>query len=451
MFKLRFFYGLMAVVVLSGTTFTQQTQYGVPISRLKRLRRGFNASLIYYGSYSVSTYKELKSRGYDHVRVTCKPSDIYNSDGSAKSGGIDKFKQVAANAKAAGIGAMVCVHKNRSYSVPHLSEKFVKYCHDFAKKLADTDPEYLFLETVNEPNVHTGRPGDKVYDTSEWNEQMAKAALGMRENAPHHTIVMSASTSMKDTTRKGGDSQTNWDQIDALTTPPMTLPEGLTNIIMTTHYYRPMTFTHQAVGPNFFPEIRNISYPADEVNCANAINKVSSPYAEQNIKDYLWLWSDRGHFEEQMKKVAIWRAKHNNIYVHIGEFGANGNAKMGRDLYFKDIVNAMTKYNIGWAHWCQSYGPNRSWVGLDKELPEYDPTYTGLPAASIDDLDNVYHIENDPTRRSLQRSLAVNDFVGTRLFDINGRLIGSTANKCHTTPNAYISLQNNVDIVVPVK
>jgi aryl-phospho-beta-D-glucosidase BglC (GH1 family) len=412
----------MAVFMLMGMIIAQETQYGVPLSRINRLRRGYNASLIYYGKYSVDTYKNLKSKGYDHVRVTCKP-DMIDGGGKAKSGGIDKFRQVAENAKAAGMGCIISIHKNRTYYIDYKNSKFIALWADIAKQLSDTDPEYLFFESVNEPNITTS-PEVPLYNVDEWEDILEQFARAVRANAPDHTIVLSGTQNMRDTTRMGGDTDVCWDQIECLTKAFDRLPEGVDNCIMTTHYYRPMTFTHQVVGPNFFPEIKGVEYPADEANVAYVRNHVDHPWAKQNLDDYLWLWSDRGHFDEQMKKVAIWRAKHNNIFVHIGEFGANGHASKGRDLYFKDIVGAMQKYNIGWAHWCQDYGPQSSWVGLDKELDPYDPNYTGLDNTPA----NNYSIRNSmrENRMSVFGDAPLGTIEGVRIFDMTGRLLYST-------------------------
>jgi hypothetical protein len=414
------------VFVLLGNSVAVQTQYGVAVSRIERLRRGYNASIPYFGKYDESTYRNLKEKGYDHVRVTMKPNDVYNSnEGSAKSSGVSMAKTIAKNAKAAGLGVIISLHKNAHYSVPgYKTDSYVRFWSDFAGRLAETDPEYTFFEIINEP-VADYRPGEPLYSIDNWLIPQEKIANAIREAAPDHTIVLCSSQCMRDTTRMGGDSDVNWDNVDVLVTAFDRLPEGLDNIIVTIHYYQPMAFTHQGQDVNFFSEIRGVSYPAEEGNVSLVKQRVSHPYAEQCLEDYLWKWSERTHFEQQMKRVALWRREHNNIYVYMGEFGACGSASQGRDRYFKDFSDAMAKYNIGWAHWCQSFGPNPSWVGLDKALEPYDPDYTGLKEVSVD-----YSIKNGCNDEPLRGMVSCNGkhSVGvSELFDLQGRLCGKNS------------------------
>jgi hypothetical protein len=448
----------IALFLFTGISIAQETQYGVPISRIKRMRRGFNASLIYFGKYDLNTYKDLKSKGYDHVRVTCRPGDVYDN-GRAKQSGADRFKACASNAKAAGLGIMVAPHKNLDYPFrDYLTPKFVTFWADLAKKLSDTDPEYCFLELINEPGISNTDPSVPLLNADEWYDQQEQVARAIRANAPNHTIVLDGSQNMRDTSRLGGDLDVNWYQLDVLVRSYHTLPEGVDNCIISTRGYQPMAYTHQMGGPNWFTQIRNVSWPPTSANVQNAINHAEHPWAKQCLRDYLWYWETGGEqYEYEFKRVAQWRKQHDNIYVHVGEFGVYSKVgeSLGREQYFRDIIGAMEKYNIGWNHWCQGYGPNRSWAGLDTELPEYDPTYTGLDETTVD-YSIVHNIDHGKNTVGSPVYLQHNnsDLQDINIFDIAGRLHYSNISSCrfsNVSRGAYIIDLSNEKTISGIK
>jgi hypothetical protein len=388
------------------------------------MRRGYNLQPLYGSSVSESSCKSIKNKGYDHIRAGVKPHDVW-SNGNVNSSGISKLKGYAADAKAAGIGCFIELHKSGTKPFPEYStlpvEDVAEFYEKFARELSSTDPEYTFIEVVNEPAPPTRF-------AKEWWDRAKVLLRAMRRGAPDHTLALNSSQCMRDTTRHGGDEGINWDQMDVLAATGE-IPEDVDNIVLVSSYYRPMTFTHQGAGHIWkFDQIKGIAYPANEMNCQLRINQQSDTQCKQNIRDYLWLWkAEDRHFMHQMKKVAQWRIDHENIFVKIHEFGAIDNATQGREQYFKDIIEAMEAYNMGWSVWCQGYKGTDSQMGLDNELPTYNPLYQGPDLPDYGQTNATIEPKWNSKRKndlSINTSQLESSSVPSFLL-VNGRSIGS--------------------------
>jgi hypothetical protein len=292
------------------------------------------------------------------------PSDIYSSSNpeSPKSKGVNRFKKAADLCKKHEMACLLEIHKTNSRPIPdYVTEKYITFMGALAKELSSTDPEYTFLEIINEPTW----PSRDAY---EWWSHQEKIAKAMREGAPQHTIALNGSQCMIDSSWRGGRLHVNWDQLDILV-ETMTMPKDIDNVIVSTHYYRPMTFTHQGASwVAFFGEIKGVSYPADTVNVRLAQNRTSHPDAKSNLEDYLKIGWDRDVFFQKFARAAEWRAKNGNPHVTIGEFGCQGGK--GKTQYYHDIVDAMENYGFSWSNWWGGGSDLR----LDQPLDPYDPT-----------------------------------------------------------------------------
>jgi aryl-phospho-beta-D-glucosidase BglC (GH1 family) len=419
---------LLLIIAAIATDITaQQTQFGVPLSRIERLRRGDNLEQgAYGGSVDEGDIKSLKQQGYTTARIGIHPGWIY-SNGEPKSSGIDYYKKCLSYCKKHDIGCILDIHRTSSRNLSdYMTDKFVTFWGKLAKELSSTDPEYAFFEIINEPTPPTRNDMD-------WYFQQDKVMRAIRENAPDHTIVIVGSQCFLDSSEAGGDSGINWDQIDALMRFKM--PKGITNIVMKTHYYRPMPFTHQgSAWVGFFGEIKNVKYPADAANVAAAKNKVTHPWAKSSLDDYLKQNWGPERFDARFKMVADWRYENGNPYVYIGEFGATSKTGGGRDQYYRDIITAMEKYNVGWMPWWKA---SKSAMQLDKPLEKYDP-HKGNPevVATID-----FSIAE---KKSAIRVPTVPG-AGNALFDLSGKLLPvSMTRGMKKVPGTYI-LRTTID------
>ena len=88
-----------------------------------------------------------------------------------------------------------------------------------------SQPRDVLFEILNEPN--------QKLTPKLWNEYLADALKIIRETNPNRTVVIGPAF---------------WNSIDHL--GELELPDNDRNIIVTVHYYKPMSFTHQGAPWN---------------------------------------------------------------------------------------------------------------------------------------------------------------------------------------------------------
>src|ERR1051326_7675225 len=170
-------------------------------SRFARLRRGVNLS--HWFSQAPNYTKErlethttaqdiafIKSMGFDHVRFPIEPAPLL-ADTPDPSILNSTYLQYVDRALAMILGAGLAVicdtpprdeFKLRMNRDERGVETFAKFWRAFAAHLSKRDPEFVFLEVINEPMVEDGY---------RWYGIQGKLIAAIRAVAPNHTIIAS--------------------------------------------------------------------------------------------------------------------------------------------------------------------------------------------------------------------------------------------------------------------
>ena len=161
-------------------------------------------------------------------------------------------------------------------------------------------PNDVLFELLNEPH---GKLTAQL-----WNQYLSEALAVIRKSNPNRTVVV-------------GPGQ--WNGIDAL--KDLEIPETDRNIIVTVHYYRPMSFTHQG-----------------------------TPWTEQRTKTGV-TWegteADRQAIIADFNKVEAW-AKARERPIFLGEFGAYDKADMdSRARWTSFVARQAEARKWSWAYW----------------------------------------------------------------------------------------------------
>ncbi|HZR21704.1 MAG TPA: glycoside hydrolase family 5 protein [Verrucomicrobiae bacterium] len=160
-------------------------------------------------------------------------------------------------------------------------------------------PNSVFFEILNEPN--------KKLTPALWNQYLREALAVIREKNPSRSVIIGPAF---------------WNSVDHL--KELELPADDRNLIVTVHYYKPMSFTHQGASWTDQKDKSGISWGSDE---------------------------ERKAVQEGFARVAAW-AKENNRPIFLGEFGAYDKAPMESRVRYTDFV-ARTAESLGWswAYW----------------------------------------------------------------------------------------------------
>ncbi|MCB0729463.1 MAG: glycoside hydrolase family 5 protein [Ignavibacteriae bacterium] len=170
-----------------------------------------------------------------------------------------------------------------------LSNRYAKYS------------ENLIFELLNEPHY--------FLTTTKWNRFVQNVLPIIRRSNPTRAILIGPG---------------RWNNIEGLNN--LILPENKENIIVTFHYYKPFTFTHQGAEWVYFSHLF-------------LKNKwKGSPKERKKIVDHFLF-------------VSSWSLK-NNVPINLGEFGSYYHADLeSRKRWTKTVIDTAEKFGFSWNYW----------------------------------------------------------------------------------------------------
>jgi len=335
-------------------------------SRFAHLRHGINLS--HWFSQSASYSKEhldthttardialIKSLGFDHVRFPIEPAPLMNDTpdpailNTTYLGYIDSALDMIL---AAGLAVVIDIHPSDEFKLrlgrdERSIETFGIFWRAFATHLSRRDPEFVFLEVLNEPMVE---------DSYRWYGIQAKLIASIRSGAPNHTIIATGH---------------RWSGLYEML---FLEPYADTNIIYNFHYYEPFAFTHQGAtwaGPNL-SFYKNVPYPSSPEAVRLLLDTVQDDPARYNLLRYGEENWNMQRIDRELGAAADWAAKH-HVYLTCNEFGAFRKVVKPADriVWLQDMRTALEKHGIGWTMW--DYGGGFSVVNKIDGHAQADP------------------------------------------------------------------------------
>jgi len=347
-FRLRF---LAAVVVLSvvHVVAAQDRDAGVKtaFARARHLQHGINASEWFaqsasdYSAARTNRYTDAKDialmarLGFDHVRLSIDavPLEQYphGADG-LNTDFVGRLDHAVDAMLAAGMAVEIDMHPEDSYKQQlrtgdYAVDQLTMLWRKLAAHYANRDPERVFFEVLNEPEVN---------DAYRWAGIQARLAAAIREVAPRNTIIAA------------GPNYSNIE--DLLTMQP--LADG--NVIYNFHFYEPHEFTHQGAswGSSWWSYTHGIPYPPEDASMQALLKQVPDATSRFALEKY-WLnrWDAR-RIRMMMDAAAAW-GHENKVPLTCNEFGAYKNASdpVSRGKWLHDVRTALEADGIGWTMW----------------------------------------------------------------------------------------------------
>ena len=315
-------------------------------ARFARLRRGVNLSH-WFSQAPVYTKERLeshttaadialiKSMGFDHVRFPIEPAPLL-SDTPDPSILNTTYLQYVDRALdmilAAGLAVVIDIHPSDEFKLrmnrdERGVEAFAKFWRAFASHLSKRDPEFVFLEVINEPMVEDGY---------RWYGIQGKLIATIRSAAPNHTIIASGH---------------RWSGLAELL---FLEPYSDANVIYNFHFYEPFAFTHQGAtwaGPNL-PFYKNVPYPSSPEAVQALLGTIDDEPARYNLLRYGEDRWDAARIDRELGLAAEWAAKR-HVFITCNEFGAFRKFARAADrvVWLRDMRVALEKHGIGWTMW----------------------------------------------------------------------------------------------------
>ena len=316
-------------------------------ARAQHLRHGINASEWF--AQSASDYSAARTNryidaadialiaglGFDNVRLSIDPVPLEQAPLGADGLNADflgRLDKAVDTMLGDGLAVQIDIHPEEPYKLGIRTndgavDRFVMLWRKLAAHYASRNPDLIFFEVMNEPEVR---------DPYRWVGVQARAAAAIREVAPKNTIVAA------------GPNYS--DIVDLFTQHP--LADG--NVIYNFHFYDPHEFTHQGApwGEPWWRYTHGIPYPPTEDSMAELVKQVPGAADRFKLENY-WLdhW-DAEHIRLLMDEAGAWAHDH-NVPLLCNEFGAYREHAdpASRMRWIHDVRTALEANGIGWAMW----------------------------------------------------------------------------------------------------
>jgi hypothetical protein len=285
----------------------------VAFARVRYLAHGINASNWYAqtGDYSVqrlTTYITpqdfalIHRMGFENVRLSIDAAQLIRnpSAGGLNADFLAHLDTTIHDILSNDLAVIVDIHPQDSYKHALRTNEsavtsFLALWRALAAHYAATDPERVFFEILNEPEIP---------DPSRWSDIEGRAVAMIRSAAPRHTIIATGA---------------NYSGIEDLIRLE---PLADNNIVYKFHYYQPFPFTHQGAdwGRDQWKALRDIPYPSTpEAVAPKLVEEPIAPY-RYYLNEYGFDRWDGDRVASEIRFAAEWSAVH-HVPVWCGEFG----------------------------------------------------------------------------------------------------------------------------------
>jgi aryl-phospho-beta-D-glucosidase BglC (GH1 family) len=274
----------------------------------------------------------VRRLGFDHVRVSVDPAIFQCHAAWSSCESVATLDRVVNRAVGDGLAVMIDVHPTSEFkrelaSGESSAERFGILWQKIAEHFASSNPELVFFEILNEPEMR---------DAYRWAGVQERVAVRIRRAAPKHTIIVAGAQYS--------------DIGDMMLLPPI----HDDNLIYNFHYYEPHLFTHQGAswGVPFWVDVRDVPYPATPESVQKAIAEQSDDLSKWELTELGFGHWDSSRISGEMHFAGEW-AKAHHVPLICNEFGVYRNFSHPEDRarWIHDVRSAMEQNGIGWTMW----------------------------------------------------------------------------------------------------
>jgi endoglucanase len=284
--------------------------------------------------------KFIDSIGYDHVRIPIDEAELWDTTGLPIDESFFYLTSCLNWCAKYDLRAIVDLHIIRSHYFNAVNEggtnilwtdtnaqkTFLHLWNDLSARLKQYPVSMVAYELMNEPVAE---------NPEDWNTLIEKGVKTIRALEPNRVLVIGS----------------NMWQIPG-TFPQLKIPLHDPNIILSTHTYSPLFFTHHLANWVTFKAYKGpVRYPGQIVSDAdyNAFVKNDSGLA-QVMKNSRDVWNKQKLAEELMP--AVNRARELGLQLYCGEFGCLPHVDRKERLeYYRDLISVFNENNIAYCNW----------------------------------------------------------------------------------------------------
>jgi len=285
-------------------------------------------------------FRYIARAGFDHVRLPIDEKEMWNEDGQPNEPAFALLLQAIGWSRTHGLRVIVDLHTVRTHhfnaaneggtntlwSDPGARKRFLDLWRELSARLRHLPVDAVAYEIMNEPVAD---------DHEDWNQLIADTLAVLRPSEPDRVIVLGSN---------------RW-QIPS-TLPYLKVPAGDRNIILSTHTYSPLLFTHYGAGWTPLKSYTGpVNYPGPVIGEADYSLLMSGG---NNITDLAGNARDDWNAARIALELepAIRRARELDLQLYCGEFGCLPTVpRADRLAYYRDIVDVFEANGMAWANW----------------------------------------------------------------------------------------------------
>jgi endoglucanase len=291
---------------------------------------------------TANDFRFIARAGFDHVRLPIDEKELWADDGAPIEEAFGVLQQALAWARANHLRVIVDLHTVRAhhfnasnegghntlFTDPKAREKFLDLWRQLSARLHDQPVDFVAYEIMNEPVAD---------DPEDWNKLVAVAHAAIRRLEPNRVIVIGSNL---------------WQLPHTL--PLLKVPAGDRNIILSSHTYSPLLFTHYTAdwvpiktytGPVHYPGAVVPRATYDELMAK--FGPAGQGDLVANAKDD---WGPARFAQEFAPAIA--RARELGLQLYCGEFGCLPTVpRADRLAYYRDFIATLEQNGIAWANW----------------------------------------------------------------------------------------------------
>jgi endoglucanase len=336
------------IIILMSTIGISQQKIQNPAGF--EIRRGVNLSHWLSQNFGWSpkatfiTEKDIRfidSIGYDHVRIPIDEAELWDKNGRPSDESFTYLTHCLDWCSKYKLRAIIDLHilkahhfnaaneggKNTLWTDSTAQENFIKLWNDISIRLKNYPVSMVAYEIMNEPVAD---------DHDDWNKLIAKAVKALRKLEPDRVLIIGSN---------------KWQIPD--TFPSLHVPENDKNIILSTHTYAPLAFTHYLADWVAAKEYKGpVHYPGQIISDADYKKYVDTNNSAlvQSLALTQGIY-DRKRLAEILMP-AIQKARDLNLQLYCGEFGCLPHVDRAERLkYYSDIISTFEENNIAWCNW----------------------------------------------------------------------------------------------------
>lgn len=293
----------------------------------------------------------IASCGYDHIRLPIDEEQMWTPEGQKNDTAFRLLHNALAWCEKYHLRTIVDLHIIRSHHFlmqapplwtdPAEQDKFIRLWKDLSAELSKYPVNRIAYELMNEAVAP---------DAEMWNKLIERTVNELRKTEPLRKIVIGSNR---------WQSASTFDQLR--------VPANDTNIILSFHFYHPLTFTHYKAGWTKVGEYNGpVKYPGLTVE-ENDMKGLPEDLVQA-------LRYENGYFNKDtflfMIRKPLHLADSLKLPLYCGEFGCLPSAPRAMRLqWYKDMVSLLEENNIAWANWDYKGGFGIVFKGEpDKEL-----------------------------------------------------------------------------------